>query len=145
LISGGDGATVIRLKVTEGLQKTFFNKKRTGMKIHSSSLLKTNVVSYCKRPTLTRNISSKALNNIEIYKEAYNIIKSKPGNMTPGSDNQTIDGMSIVKLENLKDDVISWKYNCKPTKRIFIPKANGKLRPLGIPSIMDKILQVAIK
>jgi len=53
--------------------------------------------------------------------------------------------MSIVKLENLKDDVISWKYNCKPTKRIFIPKANRKLRLLGIPSIIDKILQVAIK
>jgi len=83
LISGGDGATVICLKVTEGLQKTFFNKKRTSMKIHSSSLLKTNIISYFKQPTLTRNISSKALNNIEIYKEAYNIIKSKPRNITP--------------------------------------------------------------
>jgi len=117
------------------------------MKIHFSSLLKTNVVSYCIRPTLTRNILSRALNNIKIYKEAYNIIKSKPGNMTPGSDNQTqtIDGMSIVKLDNLKDFVVSWKYICKPTKRIFISKANEKLRALGISSIMNKILQVAIK
>ena len=81
LYCGGDGATVVQLP--EGLQKTKFNNERTRMKIHSSSLLKTNVVSYCKRPTLSRNISSKALNDIEIYKEAYNIIKSKPGNMTP--------------------------------------------------------------
>jgi group II intron reverse transcriptase/maturase len=129
------------------LQDSVINKKRAGKTIHPFSTLRTNVKSYysAKAPTLTRNISSQALNNLELYKNAYDLIKSKPGNMTPGTDGQTLDGISINKLTKLRDAVISWEYKCNPTKRIYIPKANGKLRPLGIPSIMDKILQVVIK
>jgi nicotine oxidoreductase len=155
----GDGATVVlhasspqgTKSMKEGLQDSAFNKRRAGTllvntaTVHPLSIMKTNVKSYYSRQTFSRNISSKALNNIELYKNAYDIIKSNPGNMTPGTDMQTLDGISIKKLISLKDSVINWEYQCNPTKRIYIPKANGKLRPLGIPSTMDKILQVVIK
>jgi nicotine oxidoreductase len=144
----GDWATVVpsaSFGRREGLQDSVINKKRASKIKHPFSILRTNVKSYYSKPTLTRNISSQALNNLELYKNAYDLIKSKPGNKTPGTDGPTLDGISIKKLTKLKDAVIKWEYNCNPTKRIYIPKANGKLRPLGIPSIMDKILQVVIK
>jgi retron-type reverse transcriptase len=144
----GDGAIVVpgaSFGIREGLQDSVINNKRAGQKIHPFYILRTNVKSYYSKPTLTRNISSQALNNLELYKNAYDLIKSKPGNMTPGTDGQTLDGISIKKLTKLRNAVINCEYKCNPTKRIYIPKANGKLRPLGIPSIMDKILQVVIK
>jgi group II intron reverse transcriptase/maturase len=147
-IREGDGATVVPFASfggREGLQDSVINKKRADIIKHPFSILRTNVKSYYSKPTLTRNISSQALNNLELYKNAYDLIKSKPGNMTPGADGQTLDGLSIKKLTKLRDAVINWEYKCNPTKRIYIPKANGKLRPLGIPSMMDKILQVVIK
>lgn len=91
----------------EGLQDSFINKIRAGSKVHPFSILSTNVKSYYSKPTLTRNISSQALNNLELYKNGYDIIKSKPGNMNPGSDGQTIDGTSIKELTKLRDAVVN--------------------------------------
>jgi len=87
----------------------------------------------------------KLLTNIELLKHAYNIIKSNPGNMTPGSDNQTIDGMSLKILSEIIRDLKSEKYQFTPVKRIYIPKKNGKTRPLGLPAIKDKIIQKALQ
>ncbi|MBN1621485.1 MAG: group II intron reverse transcriptase/maturase [Endomicrobiales bacterium] len=81
----------------------------------------------------------------EIYIMAYEKIKSKPGNMTKGVDGNTIDGYSIEKIRNLIERLKTEKYQCRPVRRVFIPKKNGKLRPLGIPSIEDKILQEAMR
>lgn len=111
-IREGDGATVVPyayLGRREGLQDSVINKKRAGtpLGIHPFSILRTNVKSYYSKPTLTRNISSQALNNIELYKNAYDRIKSNPGNMTPGTDNQTLDGLSIKKLTKLRDAVVN--------------------------------------
>jgi hypothetical protein len=114
-IREGDGATVVphaNLGSREGLQDSVINKKRAGTScrkkvIHPFSILRTNVKSYYSKPTLTRNISSQALNNIELYKNAYDLIKSNPGNMTPGTDKQTLDGISIKKLTKLRDAVVN--------------------------------------
>jgi hypothetical protein len=93
----------------EGLQDSVINKRRAGSKVHPVSKLSTNVKSYYSKPTLTRNISSQALNNLELYKHGYDIIKSKPGpeNKSPGSDGQTIDDTSIKKLTKLRDAVVN--------------------------------------
>ena len=75
----------------------------------------------------------------------YQSIKSKAGNMTPGTDGITLDGYSDKVIEEvivaLKDQ--SWQF--KPVRRKYIPKANGKLRPLGIPAPRDKIIQKGIE
>lgn len=72
-------------------------------------------------------------------------IKSEPGNMTPGHDKDTLDGISKEWFAKTISDLISEKFTFKPTRRIFIPKTNGKMRPLGIGSPRDKIVQEAFR
>ena len=72
--------------------------------------------------------------NEEMFMLAYERIKSKPGNMTPGTDGQTIDGMTIGRIQKLIESLKDESYLPKPAKRVYIPKKNGKKRPLGIPS-----------
>jgi hypothetical protein len=145
----GDGAIVVPYN-REGLQDFIIDKVKTSgtlLYTRQNPLLRANALSYYSKPVnvFSRNISSKPLHDIEVYKKAYDKIKSNPGNMSPGTDGQTLDGMSIKKLIKIRKRVINWSYKCKPTKRIFIPRANGKFRPLGIPCTMDKLLQVVIK
>ncbi|MBY0029870.1 reverse transcriptase domain-containing protein [Priestia megaterium] len=86
------------------------------------------------------------LYNPEFYLMAYDEIYSNPGNMTKGSDNKTIDGMSMKRISNIIDSLKDEKYQPTPVRRTYIRKkrGNGK-RPLGIPSFDDKLLQTVVK
>jgi retron-type reverse transcriptase len=77
----------------------------------------------------------------ELYEVAYERIKSKPGNMTAGSDGQTLDGFSFQVITDLIASLRNESFQFRPARRIYIPKANGKQRPLGIPSPLDKVVQ----
>ena len=79
--------------------------------------------------------------NKEMFFIAYQRIYAKPGNMTPGTDGQTIDQMSIGRIERLIETLRNESYKPHPAKRVYIPKKNGKMRPLGIPSFDDKLVQ----
>lgn len=81
----------------------------------------------------------------ELYVIAYERIKSSPGNMTPGTDKKTIDGFSMSKIEAIIETMRDESFQFDRAKRIYIPKANGKLRPLGIPTAKDKIVQEVIR
>lgn len=83
--------------------------------------------------------------NEEMFYVAYQRIYAKPGNMTAGSDNQTIDNMSLNRITKLIDTLKNESYHPSPSRRTFIPKKNGKMRPLGIPSFNDKLLQEVIR
>lgn len=85
------------------------------------------------------------LYNPEFYIMAYGKIASKSGNLTPGVSNETIDGFNLTKIEKLIDSLKAESYQPKPVKRVYIPKKNGKKRPLGIPSFIDKLLQEVIR
>ena len=65
--------------------------------------------------------------------------------MTPGSDNDTADGFSAEYVHELIEELRSGKYKPKPVRREYIKKQNGKMRPLGIPSFRDKLLQEAVR
>ena len=73
------------------------------------------------------------------------LIKSKPGNMVRGVDSNTLDGLPISWFNETSKQLNEEKYKPKPSRRVYIPKANGKLRPLGISSPRDKIVQQAFK
>mgnify|MGYP001045322228 CR=1 FL=1 len=83
--------------------------------------------------------------NEEMYYIAYQRIYAKQGNMTKGVDGKTVDGFSISHIEQLIDTLRNETYQPKPSQRVYIPKKNGKMRPLGIPSFMDKLLQEVIR
>jgi group II intron reverse transcriptase/maturase len=81
----------------------------------------------------------------DILIAAYTKIKSSPGNMSPGTDSETLDGINSTWFENLKKAIRTNTFQFRPARRIEIPKPNGKgTRPLGIASPRDKIVQGAI-
>ena len=85
------------------------------------------------------------LYNPDFYYRAYTKIYAKEGNMTPGTDGETIDAFSEEKINKMVGKIKDLSYKPNPAKRTYIPKKNGKKRPLGIPSIMDKIVQEIVR
>lgn len=85
------------------------------------------------------------ISNPDILKIAYETIKSKPGNMVRGSDNVTLDGITLKWFDDTSLKLENESYKPKPSRRTYIPKANGKRRPLGISSPRDKIVQQAMR
>ena len=65
-------------------------------------------------------------------------------NKAAGADEVTVKGYE-ENLTDLVERLKIWKYQPKPVRRVYIPKGNGKLRPLGITSVEDKIVQLALK
>lgn len=85
------------------------------------------------------------LYNSEFFYTAYQKIYAKTGNMTKGTDGETIDGMSMERIDKLIEGLKTESYQPKPARRVYIPKKNGKRRPLGIPSVDDKLVQEVIR
>jgi Retron-type reverse transcriptase len=83
--------------------------------------------------------------NEEMYYTAYQRIYAKPGNMTAGADGKTIDQMSLSRIEKLITSLKDESYQPQPSKRVYIPKKNGKMRPLGVPAFNDKLLQEVVR
>ena len=85
------------------------------------------------------------LYNQELFLQAYQNIHASQGNMTAGTDGQTIDAMSLERINRLIETLKDESYQPKPSRRTYIPKKNGKTRPLGIPSIDDKLVQEVVR
>ena len=83
--------------------------------------------------------------NEEMYYLAYQRIYAKPGNMTQGADGKTIDRMSLSRIEKLIASLKDESYSPQPSRRMYIPKKNGKTRPLGVPSFDDKLVQEVVR
>ena len=76
---------------------------------------------------------------------AYEIIKSNPGNMTPGIDSTTLDKIDLDWILTVSKLIIAGKYEFKPARRVYIPKpGKNDVRPLTISSPRDKVIQQAI-
>lgn len=82
----------------------------------------------------------------ELFLLAYGRLYAHSGAMTPGVDAQdTIDGMSLEKIDAIIEKLKSGNYEWKTVKRTYIPKSNGKKRPIGISGWNDKLLQEVIR
>ena len=83
--------------------------------------------------------------NEEMFYIAYQRISANKGGMTAGVDGTTTDAMSLPRIEKLIDSLKDESYQPQPARRVYIPKKNGKKRPLGIPSANDKLVQEVVR
>jgi group II intron reverse transcriptase/maturase len=83
--------------------------------------------------------------NPQLYLMAYGKLYSNQGAMTPGADAETVDGMSLDKIGRIIDALRHERYRFSPVRRVYIPKRNGKRRPLGLPSWSDKLVGEVIR
>ncbi|WP_407123478.1 reverse transcriptase domain-containing protein [Bradyrhizobium sp. STM 3561] len=101
-------------------------------------------------PTLSR--SGKRVNGLHrlmrsphLFERAYEKVSRNKGALTPGVDGKTFDGMSLAKLADIARRVAEGTYRFRPVRRVYIPKDNGKTRPLGIPTVEDRLVQEAVR
>ena len=86
-----------------------------------------------------------ATNPEVLWKQAYANIYSNKGAITKGVDRNTLDGFSEERVNHLIGLLARREYCPKPARRTYIPKKNGKLRPLGIPTGDDKLVQEVVR
>ncbi len=87
----------------------------------------------------------KMLFHRELYLAAYAKLYSNNGAMTKGTTEETVDGMSVQKIDRIIEALRTETYQWTPVKRAYIPKKNGKKRPLGLPVWSDKLVQEVIR
>jgi retron-type reverse transcriptase len=80
-----------------------------------------------------------------LFYVAYQKIASNGGSTTKGSDGRSIDEMSLARIETLIASLKDESYQPHPSRRVHIPKKNGKTRPLGIPAFEDKLVQEVVR
>jgi retron-type reverse transcriptase len=85
------------------------------------------------------------LYNPNLYLMAYGRIYRNNGAMTQGVTPETADGMTINKITKIIQTLQQESYHWRPARRVYIPKKNGKTRPLGVQSWSDKLVQEVIR
>jgi group II intron reverse transcriptase/maturase len=85
------------------------------------------------------------LYNRDLFLYAYGRISRNRGALTRGVTAETVDGMSLAKIEAIIEALRFERYRWTPVRRAAIPKANGKTRPLGIPTWSDKLVQEVLR
>lgn len=124
-------------KASKQVRKTFTLNKITDAYFELSSLIElTN--SYNKSAGALKLPLYKTLCNPCVLLIAYSSLKGKKAS---GVDDVPIENVTLASMISLSKELQNNKYSPNPTKRVFIPKANGKMRPLGIASSKDKIVQ----
>jgi group II intron reverse transcriptase/maturase len=81
----------------------------------------------------------------DLYLRAYGKLYRNQGAMTPGSTTETVDGMSLEKIDAIINLLRDERYRWTPVRRTYVSKKNGKRRPLGLPTWSDKLLQEVIR
>ena len=78
--------------------------------------------------------------NPQLYLLAYGRLYSNKGALTPGADGETADGMTLAKIGRIIEALRHERFRFTPARRVYIPKKNGKTRPLGLPSWSGKLV-----
>lgn len=96
-----------------------------------------------KRIPLTRVY--RCLFSEELYLLAYNKLYRNRGALTPGTENDTVDGMSLERIHSLIEAIRQEQFKFRPSRRAYRSKKNGGQRPLGIPNFTEKLVQEVIR
>jgi len=83
--------------------------------------------------------------NPTLYLKAYGKIYRNAGAMTKGMTDETADGMSLKKIESIIEEIRFERFRWTSVRRVYIPKKDGKQRPLGIPTWKDKLVQEVLR
>ena len=83
----------------------------------------------------------------DVLSEAWKRVKANKGSSgVDGIEIEDIETMGIEKyLTEIKEELMDGKYKPSPVRRVMIPKPDGSKRPLGIPTVKDRIVQMATK
>ena len=93
-----------------------------------------NVLRERGRRGLPCNELYRQLFNPDLYMLAYGRLYSNHGAMTPGVSGETADGMSVARIGRVIGALRLERFRFEPAKRVYIPRKNGKKRPLGLPA-----------
>ena len=104
-----------------------------------------NVIRECGERGLPLENIYRLLYNRNLYLRAYGRLYSNQGAMTKGTTAETVDGMSLAKIDRIIDELRYERFRWTPVRRVNIPKPNGTTRALGIPTWTDKLLQEVIR
>lgn len=96
-----------------------------------------------KRIPLTRVYRS--LYSEDLFLAAYDKIARNQGALTPGTENDTVDGMSLRRIRNIIDQLRHERFRFRPSRRTQIPKKSGGSRPLSIPNFSEKLVQEVLR
>jgi group II intron reverse transcriptase/maturase len=142
--SYGNGSDIVKGKTFEG-RKEIQHKNEvliTKLGEELSNLYKNNI----NNPERVNYGVIHVISSLATLIVAYETLKSKPGNMTPGIGKQTLDGTALRTLELLSRKLKAGKFKFSPARRIYLPKpGKTEKRPLTIPSPREKIVQKAVQ
>lgn len=80
-----------------------------------------------------------------LWDDALRRVARNKGATTPGVDGLTFKDFGPDKMKQVKAGVFNSAYRPHPARRVYIPKANGKKRPLGIPTVGDRLVQEVVR
>jgi group II intron reverse transcriptase/maturase len=77
--------------------------------------------------------------------QAWEEIRKNQGSQTPGVDKRIGEDVDLNRIRRISRRMHEGTYRPQPVRRVYIPKRNGTLRPLGIPTIEDRLVQQALR
>lgn len=81
----------------------------------------------------------------ELWMKAYAKLYPNAANLTKGTSEVTIDGLSLQKMDETIEKLKNGTFRFAPVRRVCIPKANGKKRQVGVPNFKDKLVQEVMR
>ena len=96
-----------------------------------------------KRIPLTRVY--RCLYSEDLFLAAYDKIGRNKGALTPGTEDDTADGMNLKRIQNIIAQLRQEKFRFRPSRRIHVPKKSGGSRPLGLPNFTEKLVQEVLR